>query len=241
VDHVFSLIGQFDLDPNRVLDIALDVFEQRPSHHLSFVTLLRRFKVANIVHILGFKLAQYHHARDSESEKPLSKGSSDSKSNIPSSGKKGVEANTKAKVNTVTPNSLYALAAMLVMQDLVNIDELLPYLQPTAAETLIDSSRLEGQLRVEVENCNKLSLSSIAAASGASQDSQTLKNNSSAVPLSNEISSKEDRDKERKPPPPPVQPKSSSTVVSKPPPPAYPPPAISLSRISSSSLSERKV
>jgi THO complex subunit 2 len=51
VKTVFSAIGQFDLDPNRVIDIVLDNFEQQ-LWNLSFVSLLRIFPKKNLLHIL---------------------------------------------------------------------------------------------------------------------------------------------------------------------------------------------
>ncbi len=58
IKNILSLIGYFDLDPNRVLDIVLDAFEQQPAN-LSFVALLKHFPVRNIVHVLGFKFLYY--------------------------------------------------------------------------------------------------------------------------------------------------------------------------------------
>jgi THO complex subunit 2 len=42
IKNVLSVIGQFDLDPNRVIDVTLDAFEQQP-WNLNFVKLLRLF------------------------------------------------------------------------------------------------------------------------------------------------------------------------------------------------------
>lgn len=53
VEAVLSAIGGFDLDPNRVLDIILDFMETHSS--LSYMELLKSFRVSNIVHILGNK------------------------------------------------------------------------------------------------------------------------------------------------------------------------------------------
>lgn len=58
IKNILSLIGYFDMDPNRVLDIVLDAFEQQPAN-LSFVALLKHFPVRNIVHVLGFKFLYY--------------------------------------------------------------------------------------------------------------------------------------------------------------------------------------
>jgi hypothetical protein len=59
IGNIQSIIGQFDLDPNRVMDIILDCFEQEPDNS-SFLEILKVFRIPNLVHILGFKLLFYH-------------------------------------------------------------------------------------------------------------------------------------------------------------------------------------
>ncbi|KAH0510598.1 THO complex subunit 2 [Microtus ochrogaster] len=58
-----SLIGCFNLDPNRVLDIILEVFECRPEHHDFFISLLEAYmnmcEPQTLCHILGFKFKFY--------------------------------------------------------------------------------------------------------------------------------------------------------------------------------------
>ena len=61
VRQVLSLIGRFELDPNRALDVILDAFEQQ-IWNLSFLQLLKLFSRNNIPHILGFKFTFYHNA-----------------------------------------------------------------------------------------------------------------------------------------------------------------------------------
>ncbi|KJE97099.1 Thoc2 protein [Capsaspora owczarzaki ATCC 30864] len=58
--HVQSLIGFFDLDPNRVMDIILNCFENEPSRHAFFVALIRSlsFRNESLCSILGFR---FHH------------------------------------------------------------------------------------------------------------------------------------------------------------------------------------
>lgn len=106
VESVLAIIGQFDLEPNRVMDVILDCFEQQP-HNLSFITLLKHFKPANIVHILGFKFTHY------QSSAPEAHGS-------------GFE---------VVPESLCLLSATLIAQKMIELDQLLPYLTPTLEDT----------------------------------------------------------------------------------------------------------
>nr|NP_001366034.1 THO complex subunit 2-like [Jaculus jaculus] len=58
-----SLIGCFNLDPNRVLDVILEVFECRPEYHDFFISLLESYlsmcEPQTLCHILGFKFNFY--------------------------------------------------------------------------------------------------------------------------------------------------------------------------------------
>lgn len=57
LEIVKSLIGCFNLDPNRVLDIILESFETRPEQHKLFIELLKSYMPnGNIIcEILGYK------------------------------------------------------------------------------------------------------------------------------------------------------------------------------------------
>jgi THO complex subunit 2 len=59
---VYSIIGYFDLDPNRVLDIVLDCFEQLLNYKTYFVAFLKalNFKRSTMNDILGFKFSTYY-------------------------------------------------------------------------------------------------------------------------------------------------------------------------------------
>lgn len=61
ITHVRSLIGYFDLDPNRVLDIILDVFEIRRNAFSLFIELLTLYQPdkVDLTHILGHKFHFY--------------------------------------------------------------------------------------------------------------------------------------------------------------------------------------
>eukprot|EP00983_Pelagomonas_calceolata_P104487 1159034-Pelagomonas_calceolata.AAC.1 len=52
--HFQALIGYFDLDPNRVLDLVLDAAEVQPEN-TAYLRLVPLFKREAIVHLLGFK------------------------------------------------------------------------------------------------------------------------------------------------------------------------------------------
>ncbi|PIC42051.1 hypothetical protein B9Z55_009252 [Caenorhabditis nigoni] len=59
--RVLSLIGQFNLDPNRVTDIILEVFEIFPKQKMFFISLLKEIDVVPeyLCAILGFKYTFY--------------------------------------------------------------------------------------------------------------------------------------------------------------------------------------
>ncbi|XP_017823950.1 THO complex subunit 2 isoform X4 [Callithrix jacchus] len=63
LENIKSLIGCFNLDPNRVLDIILEVFECRPEHDDFFMSLLESYmsmcEPQTLCHILGFKFKFY--------------------------------------------------------------------------------------------------------------------------------------------------------------------------------------
>ncbi|TPP65377.1 THO complex subunit 2 protein [Fasciola gigantica] len=88
--QVRSLIGYFDLDPNRVLDLILDAGEFRENMGTSIVKLIRLYNPdkLDLTHILGHK---FHFDQDPGS---------------------------------VTPSSLYRIAAVLLANGLINLDVL---------------------------------------------------------------------------------------------------------------------
>ena len=60
--NVEALIGFFNLDPNRVLDLILDSFENNVWNHKAYLILLSdpQFKSQSMVHLMGFKLINLH-------------------------------------------------------------------------------------------------------------------------------------------------------------------------------------
>lgn len=52
-----SILGCFDLDPNRVLDTILESFECHPEEHEFYIPLLRAYIIDKLTlcHIIGFK------------------------------------------------------------------------------------------------------------------------------------------------------------------------------------------
>ncbi len=70
IKQITSVIGYFDLDPNRVLDLVLDSFEKQ-LWNLSFISVLGIFRASSIVHILGFKF-EFYGAAESDTAAPRS-------------------------------------------------------------------------------------------------------------------------------------------------------------------------
>lgn len=58
IGTIKSLIGHFDLDPNRVFDIVLECFEMQP-HNNIFMDLIPIFSKSHASQILGFKFQYY--------------------------------------------------------------------------------------------------------------------------------------------------------------------------------------
>lgn len=61
LDTIKSIIGYFNLDPNRTLDIILDSFECQLQHHEFFIELLKEFlpDQNTLNELLAFKFAFY--------------------------------------------------------------------------------------------------------------------------------------------------------------------------------------
>lgn len=144
---LLALIGYFDLDASRVLDLTLDAFEAQPEN-ANFVELLGAlFKRASIPHVLGFKFQFYK--RDSVD-----------------SGQRQLE----------TPRSLYRLAATLLANDLVDVDALLPHLSPSRADIVAQHRARVKQLEADARAFGKVNLAAksddtVEAASASDADS----------------------------------------------------------------------
>nr|XP_033800871.1 THO complex subunit 2 isoform X3 [Geotrypetes seraphini] len=113
LENIKSLIGCFNLDPNRVLDIILEVYECRPDHDEFFVPLIESYmymcEPQTLCHILGFKFRFYQ------------------------------------EPNGETPSSLYRVAAILLQQNLIELEDLYVHLLP------VDTTILEEHKREIVE------------------------------------------------------------------------------------------
>ncbi|CAO2828529.1 unnamed protein product [Amaranthus hypochondriacus] len=69
IGTIKSLIGHFDLDPNRVFDIVLECFEMQPHNNL-FLDLIPIFPKSHASQILGFKF-QYYQRTEVQSPVPF--------------------------------------------------------------------------------------------------------------------------------------------------------------------------
>lgn len=135
IKYLTSVIGYFDLDPNRVVDVVLDAFEQQ-LWNISFIEVLNVFKRASIVHILGFKFTRYHVVPVEapvavDKTAPIGKDKGKAASAVPASA----DASPQAEPAPKAPHSLYSLAGVLIAHGLVTLSELIPYFNPNASET----------------------------------------------------------------------------------------------------------
>uniref|UniRef100_A0A8C5WF72 THO complex subunit 2 n=1 Tax=Leptobrachium leishanense TaxID=445787 RepID=A0A8C5WF72_9ANUR len=135
LENIKSLIGCFNLDPNRVLDIILEVYECRPEHDDFFVPLIESYmcmcEPQTLCHILGFKFKFYQ------------------------------------EPNGETPSSLYRVAAVLLQQALIELEDLYVHLLP------LDSSILE-EHKKEVLEAKQIvrKLSMVVLSSDKSEDKE---------------------------------------------------------------------
>ena len=139
ITSVLSTTGQFDLDPNRVLDIVMDVFMTGNCWNAHFVPLLRCFKKDNMAHILGNKFLMACGQFDVGSAGAGGGGSASTPKapgNKPARGTKVPAIEAPATPAPVAPPSasasatmpLYKLAALLLKEGFVEFSALKPYL-----------------------------------------------------------------------------------------------------------------
>ena len=114
-----SLIGYFDLDPNRVFDVVLQAFEVnlKNSAYLRIIEVCltrAQFKASSnslsiqvfqqefLPHIVGFKFQYYHRKKDIQ-----------------------------------TPQTLYRLSAELIKSGYLSLDLLMPHMWPPGESALV--------------------------------------------------------------------------------------------------------
>jgi THO complex subunit 2 len=193
ISQIRQVIGQFDLDPNRVLDILLEFFEKQ-AWNLNFVDALRKlnYKKEYVTQIIGFRFSNYRSIGYDDAEdvsdragegcvegtnKAINK-QKDSKDDGEEDGKGKSFGSSPA---FCSPASLYGLAAVLISHDIIQIEALLPYLKPTideaAKKNMITSARRKGELRsLGIVNLNASAPSAAEAdVQGASEDANNDK------------------------------------------------------------------
>ncbi|CAF2116715.1 unnamed protein product [Rotaria magnacalcarata] len=136
-DRLMALIGYFDLDPNRMLDLVIESFEYHLEYSKIYVDLLNllHFDKVTLCQLIGFKFQQY-------------------------------------QLQDETADSLYLLAAQLISNNLMELEDLLPHLYPLIADFGENYTK-------EVENArtSKKSLTTSTDSSAKSKDSNIIKTN----------------------------------------------------------------
>ena len=126
---VWSFIGFFDLDPNRVIDVLLDSFERSgalatPSGQLAnFLHLIDGFETHHVAQILGFKFRNYYEA---------------SLATAAAAAQAATATATKsAMANSIgnAPQSLYDIAAILIKTGRISIEALYSHVSHTSHAT----------------------------------------------------------------------------------------------------------
>lgn len=102
LEIVKSLIGCFNVDPNRVLDVILESFEIRPERSELYIPLLKSYMPdSNIIsEVLGYKYRNY--------------------------------------CDEQTPFSLYKVTAVLLQNDIIQLDHIYPWLTPVDEQLFAD-------------------------------------------------------------------------------------------------------
>jgi len=184
--NVLSLVGTFDLDPNRVLDVVLDIFEKNLWNYESFLKLLKQFRKNNIVHIMGFKFAYYHKAVVDASTAANPQPTAGTSPTPPTSSTTTPASATAASVEKPAqrsaPESLYRVAAILIVCDFMTLQDLLPYLQPVPADTKALQEEQERLLVEQIRDFGMISLNAPAADKPASS-SATIPTSTSSQAL----------------------------------------------------------
>ena len=70
LEVIKSVIGYFNLDPNRVLDIILESFESQPEQHKFFIKLLEMYvpDKKTMIELISFKYSFYLSSNNEDNE-----------------------------------------------------------------------------------------------------------------------------------------------------------------------------
>ncbi len=151
-------LGCFNLDPNRVLDIILESFENSPTMFKTFIGLLKHYKAEDdtICQIVGFKFQALHQKQQQQAS-----SKSDTKQ--------------EPDVENISIESLYKITSYLLKHNIIDLDSLTPHLYPN--EQSITQSFKE-EFESAKQYAKKLVTINLADANAAS--SITTLNNSSS-------------------------------------------------------------
>jgi len=164
--RVKELIGAFDLDPNRVLDLTLDALEAQlhslvitrekkiggnreewdklvrhdPDHAVAVRLLLeivKMFPKENVTHLIGFKFSSYVCSSTTFKNKSApSNGITTGSEKEQKSKKEEAKRTTTGLSAKQTPKSLYLTTAILCSHTLLSLPHLLPHLEATVSTLL---------------------------------------------------------------------------------------------------------
>ena len=133
--RITSLIGHFNLDPNRVEDLVLEALELNVDQSSMYMPLIRMFRKNRLCHLVGHKFHIYQVAAEKNDSKvqgdESSSSSSSSSSNSSSSSTSSWTSSASTSTASIAPESLYRLAAVLIASGDLSASELLPHLAPS--------------------------------------------------------------------------------------------------------------
>jgi len=137
-----SIIGYFNLDPNRVLDIILESFECQLEQHEFFVALLRDYTPDQhtLNELLGFKYKFY------------------------------MEHNEKSLDDVAVPSSLYRQTALMIQHGILDLDSIYGLLGPEDEAIFGDADTEMSDAREFVRKMNIVSLKDKEAGDGKDGD-----------------------------------------------------------------------
>ncbi|KAF9569407.1 hypothetical protein CPC08DRAFT_182366 [Agrocybe pediades] len=188
---VISLIGYFDLDPNRALDVILDVLSQHLTTHYSFFLALLSFSPWSGSYR---RPAREDEVMDTEEDIPqgaykgksldevltLAEEHAESKKKAPSKvGGTRVLAQIlgfkfsyyqSSDVQESTPRNLYLTAAILIREGFIALEDLYPHLSPAdeEMETFLQHYKADIQARISGAKSSQLAMAAPLESSGSS-------------------------------------------------------------------------
>lgn len=212
IKNVLAIIGQFDLDPNRVLEVILDAYEQQ-TDNTSFLKLIKYTRSPNVVHILGLKFIFYTKETAKNTPTTTAPTTNTASSSTPtiapstvtSSNKPGSNAQAapptipvsndpilpqqEEDVTLPAPKSLYSVAAALIGSNIIDLDALLPYTSPDIA-TISNDCEFDDVLRTkEINEYGVISLNAGKKSESNSSTTTSAASSSTNMPSNGNSSS----------------------------------------------------